>query len=67
MKIFNVGFDRVEVDNSISFEQAFNQRIVLSAMFNEVPTITFEKMKEEHYADWEKEKRKKQSGMNELF
>jgi hypothetical protein len=64
MIIFNLGNDRIEGKNMEECLKIMKNKMILRAMFSEVPVFNMEL---NHYEQWQKEERFKKTRMKELF
>ena len=64
MIIFNLGNDRIEGKDMAECLEIMKTKMIIKAMFSEVPVFNMEL---NHYEQWQKEKRRKHTGMKELF
>ena len=64
MIIFNLGNDRIEGKDMEECLKIMKNKMLLKALFSEVPVFNMEL---NHYEQWQKEERQKKTGMKELF
>lgn len=64
MIIFNLGNDRIEGKNMEECLEIIKTKMIIRAMFSEVPVFNLEL---NHYEQWQKEERFKKTRMKELF
>jgi hypothetical protein len=64
MIIFNLGNDRIEGKDWKDCQKQMKTKMILRAMFSEVPVFNMEL---NHYEQWQKEERFKKTRMKELF
>tara|TARA_B100001059_G_C17769869_1_gene547734 strand:- start:1013 stop:1207 length:195 start_codon:yes stop_codon:yes gene_type:complete len=64
MIIFNLGNDRIEGKNMEECLEIMKTKMIIRAMFSEVPVFNLEL---NHYEQWQKEERFKKTRMKELF
>lgn len=64
MIIFNLGNDRIEGKDMEECLKIMKNKMILKALFSEVPVFNMEL---HHYEQWQKEERQKKTGMSELF
>ena len=64
MIIFNLGNDRIEGKDMAECLEIMKTKMIIRAMFSEVPVFNMEL---NHYEQWQKEERRKHTGMKELF
>ena len=64
MIIFNLGNDRIEGKDMDECLEIMKSKMIIRAMFSEVPVFNIEL---NHYEQWQKEERRKHTGMKELF
>ena len=64
MIIFNLGNDRIEGKDWNECLEIMKSKMIIRAMFSEVPVFNIEL---NHYEQWQKEERRKHTGMKELF
>ncbi len=64
MIIFNLGNDSIEGKNMAECLEIMKTKMIIRAMFSEVPVFNLEL---NHYEQWQKEERRKKTGMKELF
>ena len=64
MIIFNLGNDRIEGKNMEECLKIMKNKMILRAMFSEVPVFNMEL---NHYEQWQKEERFKKTRIKELF
>ena len=64
MIIFNLGNDRIEGKDMEECLKIMKNKMIMKALFSEVPVFNMEL---HHYEQWQKEERQKKTGMNELF
>ena len=64
MIIFNLGNDRIEGKDMEECLKIMKNKMLLKALFSEVPVFNMEL---NHYEQWQKEERQKKTGMKEFF
>lgn len=64
MIIFNLGNDRIEGKDMEECLKIMKNKMLLKALFSEVPVFNMEL---NHYEQWQKEERFKKTRMKELF
>ena len=64
MIIFNLGNDRIEGKDMEECLEIMKTKMIIRAMFSEVPVFNLEL---NHYEQWQKEERFKKTRMKELF
>jgi hypothetical protein len=64
MIIFNLGNDRIEGKDMKECLEIMKTKMIIRAMFSEVPVFNLEL---NHYEQWQKEERFKKTRMKELF
>ena len=64
MIIFNLGNDRIEGKDMAECLEIMKTKMIIRAMFSEVPVFNLEL---NHYEQWQKEERFKKTRMKELF
>ena len=64
MIIFNLGNDRIEGKDMDECLEIMKSKMIIRAMFSEVPVFN---IASNHYEQWQKEERRKHTRMKEVF